>query len=247
MNGACGAAGSKATAYGPPPGSPVANNYALAGNAINPVTYKGTRIQALWQITDDWSALLAQSYQDMNAEGVFYEMPHGSDYGVNPSAPQVLPPLSVTSFSPSYDKDRWENTALTITGKIHDWKLIYTGSYLSRSIDQVQDYTNYSRGVFADYYQCYGYYAGRPTCFSPVASWQETETNTHQSHELRLSTPDDRRIRGLLGAYWEDFKITDDTEYLYKSVPTCVSRWEPGLLPERAAGSGISGLGPEPA
>jgi outer membrane receptor protein involved in Fe transport len=227
VNGACTAKGASPTKFGPPPNSPVANNYDLAANAINPVTYKGLRVGALWQINDDWNALVTQSYQAMQADGVFYEMPHGSDYGVNPSAPQVLPPLSVTTFSPSYDKDSFENTALTVNGKIGDFKLVYSGGYLSRSITQAQDYTNYARGVYADYYQCYGAYAGSPTCFSPVSSWQESETNTHQTHELRLSSPDDRRIRGLVGAFYEDYKITDDTEWLYKTVPTCTTGGSP--------------------
>jgi len=227
-NGHCTTAGSHATAYGVPPNAPSANNYAIAGSAINPVTYQGTRISALWQINDDWSALLTQSYQHMEADGVFYDMPHGSDYGINATAPQVLAPYNVTYFSPSYDKDRYENTALTINGKLFDFlKLVYTGGYLSRRIDQVNDYTNYTRGVFADYYQCYGLYAGSPTCFSPVAYWTETETNTHQSHELRLSTPDDNRIRGLFGAFYEDYKITDDTDWSYKTVPTCSTGGSP--------------------
>ena len=226
VNGACGG-GSKPTGYGPPPGAPTANNYSIAAKAINPVTYQGTRISALWQINDNWSALVTQSYQNMQADGVFYQMPHGSDYGVNPSAPQVLPALSVTSFSPSYDKDKWENTALTVNGKIGDWKLVYSGGYLSRRIDQVNDYTNYTRGVYADYYQCYGAFAGSPTCFSPVAYWQETESNTHQSQEFRVSTPDDQRIRGLFGAFYEDYKITDDTDWSYRTVPTCVTGGSP--------------------
>ena len=35
-------------------------------------------------------------------------------------------------------------------------KAVYTGGYLVRHVDQVADYTNYARGVYADYYQCYG-------------------------------------------------------------------------------------------
>ena len=226
-NGHCGTAGSHPTGFGVPPAAASINNYNIAGNAINPVTYQGTRLSALWQINDDWSALLAQSYQQMRDSGVFYDMPHGSDYGINPAAPQVLAPYDVTIFNPSYDKDRYENTALTVNGKIGDWKLVYAGGFLSRRIDQVNDYTNYTRGVFADYYQCYGLYAGSPTCFSPSAYWTETETNTHQSHEFRVSTPDQNRIRGVFGAFYEDYKITDDTDWAYKSVPTCVTGGTP--------------------
>jgi len=51
-----------------PPGSPAINNYNSAGNAINPVTYQGVRVSALWQIDDDWNLLLAQTYQDIDAQ-----------------------------------------------------------------------------------------------------------------------------------------------------------------------------------
>ena len=34
------------------------NNAAIAGNAINPVTYQGLRVSALWDINNDWNALL---------------------------------------------------------------------------------------------------------------------------------------------------------------------------------------------
>ena len=82
-------------------------------------------------------------------------------------------------------------------------KLVYAGGYLDRKIDQSQDYTNYSRGYFADYYQCYGpSVTGTATCYSPSASWSDHEHSTHQSHELRLSTPDDRRIRAIGGFFW---------------------------------------------
>ena len=205
------------------------NNNNVTGSAINPVTYQGARLSALWKINDDWNALLAQSYQNMNAQGVFSQMPNGpeglvlSSRGV-PQGGEPLPPLSVALFNPSYDKDRFENTALTVTGKIGDMKAVYSGGYLVRNVDQVQDYTNYARGVFGYYYQCAGYSkksAAAGQCYSPSTTWQETEKNTHQSHELRLSTPDDWRVRAIGGVYWEEYKIYDDSDWLYKTVPTC--------------------------
>src|SRR5882757_2660648 len=137
------------------------NNNDVLGNAINPVTYQGVRVSGLWKISDEWDALLAQSYQNMNAQGVFYEMPYGSE-GVTfngkgePIGTQALPPLSVTVFNPSYDRDKFESTSLTVTGKIGDLKAVYSGGYLVRKVDQVQDYTNYARGVYGSYYQCTG-------------------------------------------------------------------------------------------
>ena len=59
---------------------------------------------------------------------------------------QPLPQQSVTLFNDSFNKDKFENTALTINGRLGDLKAVYTGAYLVRNVSQVQDYTNYARG-----------------------------------------------------------------------------------------------------
>ncbi|HEY0342512.1 MAG TPA: hypothetical protein VGC34_17055, partial [Steroidobacteraceae bacterium] len=221
-----------------PPGSPVANNNALVQNNFNPVTYQGIRASALYQVNDDWSALITQTYQDMHADGVFYQMPNSSD-GV------PLQPLQVTTFSPSSDKDKFENTAWTVNGKIGALKAIYTGGYLVRNLDQRNDYTSYARGVYADYYQCYGASGsaggtGNARCFSPVTSWREQLRNTHQTHEFRLSTPDEWRLRGIIGAFWENEKIFDNTDWLYKTLPPCTTENQGGCLTNVAPAPGTT-------
>src|SRR5437588_1821254 len=223
--GAC-PVGSTPTAFGVPPGSPSLNNNSLTARAINPVTYKGIRVEALYRFNDDWDLLFTQSYQDMQSEGVFYQQPNASD-----GAP--LQALQVTLFNNSYDKDKFESTAWTVHGRFAALKAVYTGGYLVRNVDQIGDYTNYARGVFADYYQCYGpaYDATlTPTCFSPSAIWHNVERNTHQQHEFRLSTPDDWRVRAIAGAYWEDNKLYDQTAWLYKNVPPCTATLTQGCL-----------------
>ena len=62
-----------------PPGSPVLTNAGLTGNAINPVTYTGIRGELLFKFNDDWDVLLRQTYQNMDAQGVFYDQPYSSD------------------------------------------------------------------------------------------------------------------------------------------------------------------------
>jgi outer membrane receptor protein involved in Fe transport len=214
------------TGGGVPPNSPVINNNSIAARAINPVSYQGIRAEALYQINDDWNVLLTQTYQDMDSQGVFYQTPKSSD-GV------PLAPLEATLFNNAYDKDRFENTAWTLNGKLGDLKAVYTGGYLVRHVDQVGDYTNYSRGTYADYYQCYGPGSGgdaalTSTCFSPSASWRTAERNEHMQHEIRLSTPDDWRLRGIVGAYYEDNKLFDRTGWMYKTIPACTSNGAPG-------------------
>ena len=186
----------------------VINNAALVANDINPVTYQGIRVEALYQFNADWSALLAQSYQRMEADGVFAEMAANS-------LGQPLPDLSVQLYNPSYDKDRFENTALTIEGRVGALKLLYAGAYLVRNVEQVQDYTNYTRSVNGDYYSCVDPTPTTVQCFSPSATWHDRERNTHQSHELRVSTPGDWRIRGIGGLFYENYRIQEETDWFY--------------------------------
>jgi iron complex outermembrane recepter protein len=221
------------TSYGVPPGAPSANNNSLVANAINPVTYQGIRVGALLKFNEDWNALLVQSYQNMDSQGVFYVTPQSS-------AGETLPDLAVQLYTPAYNKDKFENTALTLNGKLGDLKLVYSGSYMVRNIAQVGDYTNYARGVYADYYQCTNPATEPGTtskCYSPVASWLETDTATHNSQELRISTPDDWRLRGIGGIFWEDYKIAENIDWMYKSLPACTTAASIGCL---------TNVGPDP-
>jgi iron complex outermembrane recepter protein len=251
------------TAFGVPPGSPSINNNAFVANAINPVTYTGFRASALWKVNEDWNVLVQQSYQNMEADGVFYQMPRGADYQFNQTP---LPDLSVTTFNPSYDKDKFEDTNWTLNGKIGALNFLYTGGYLIRNVDAQQDYTNYTRGYFADFYQCttngssgtmgsgttyvhYGVKGPTSQCYSPNAWWHNTQRNTHLSNELRLSTPDDWRIRALGGAFLEQFRVYDDTDWFYKTIPPCTATFTFGCLtditPPPTATQTISGTRPD--
>ena len=238
--GHCAAGG--ATGYGVPPGSPSLNNNSLVGRAINPVTYQGIRAQLLYKVNDDWDVLLAQSYQSMHSQGVFYQQPTASD-----GAP--LNPLEVTLFNPAHNNDKFEMTSLTIDGKLGPLKAVYTAGYLVRNVEQTGDYTNYSRGVYADYYQCYGQFDQTPKCFSPSASWRSTEQNKHMQHEFRVSTPDDWRVRGIVGAFYEDNELFDHTTWSYKSIPECTASLATGCFTDLGTfpGSTVNPAGIRPA
>jgi iron complex outermembrane receptor protein len=188
-----------------PANSQTLSNSNLVGHAINPVTYTGIRGSLYYKFNDDWNALLQQSYQNMEADGVF-------------AYNRALGDLDVQQYNPSVDKDKFEDTAWTVNGRAGPVKLVYTGGYLVRNVDAVADYTAYSRGAYAAYYQCNGpqFTPGTtPVCYSPSATWHNVQRNTHQSHELRASTPDDWRVRGLLGLFWEDYKIQASQNFAY--------------------------------
>ncbi|HEX3365514.1 TonB-dependent receptor [Phenylobacterium sp.] len=202
------------------PGAAQANNFALAQKNFNPVSHDGARLSALYDFNNDWDVLITESFQNMDAEGLSSTLPVGSDF-------QPLKPLETTVFSPTYDKDRFVNSAWTVNGKVGDLKLIYTGGYMTRHINQQNDYTNYSRTTYGQYYECTGGTAGligkgTPlTCNSPVTSWHDQVRNTHMSHEIRLSTPDNWRLRAVGGVFYEQFRINDTMDFNYKTIPAC--------------------------
>jgi iron complex outermembrane receptor protein len=254
-NGLCPNGKPTSTGFCVPANNTVGNNYSLAQSASNPITYTGLRVSALYQFNDNWSALLAQSYQNMEADGLFTQYPIGSEG-------QVLAPWQDTQFAPAYDKDKFENTSLTVDGKIGDLKAVYSGGYLVRHVDQTMDYSNYARSAYGFYYSCTGGPGGggfgaggsggpgvppggtTPICYTPVTSWRDQVTNSHNSQEIRLSTPDDWRARGILGAYWEDFEIIDNMNFLYKTIPSC----SPENLANALAGGYpcVANVGPPP-
>ena len=212
-------------------GTPVANNYSVAQNNWNPVDYQGARVSGLWKINDNWNFLIAESYQNMDANGQASTYPVGADG-------QKLGTNQITDFVPAWNNDHYTNTTWTLNGEIgDDLSLVYTGGYTNRRISEQQDYTNYARSAGGMYYQCTGTSAGlssagKPTCYSPNGYWNDKVSSTHQSHELRLSTPEDDRLRFLGGLYYEDFNIDDHMAFDYLTIPSCT----PGNLATAQAG-----------
>ncbi len=243
-------AGSLPAVYG---GNPSANNAGLVTSDANPVMYQGLRLSALYRVNDDWSLLIQQSYQDMDAEGYFYAYPQ------DPSG-NALAPYQITAFTPAYNKDRYESTAWTLNGNVGALKAVYSGSYLVRHIDAQQDYSNYLRSIHAgSYYACIGPGAGyfnannfpvlathKLQCYPPVGSWYDGVRHTHQTHELRVTSSEDHRVRALLGAYWEKFVIDDNMNFNYLAIPQCDTQAQ---IAAALAGTGpdcLSAVGPVP-
>jgi iron complex outermembrane receptor protein len=188
-----------------PRGSTSLSNSSLVSNALNPLTYQGLRVSGLYRFNDDWNLLVQQSYQSMEADGVFAYDP-------------ALGDLDVQQYNPSKDLDKFEDSAWTLNGRVGALKVVYTGGYLVRSVDQTADYTNYARGPFAAYYQCNGPQftpGATAVCYSPSSTWHNVERNTHQTHEVRVSSPDEDRLRAIGGLFWEDYQIQTSQNFLY--------------------------------
>ena len=199
------------------------DNANMVQKNANPLEYVGGRVELAWAVAPDWDVLLTESFQSQNARGSFATQSYSYDY-------QPIPGMSSTLFEPNYNDDKYWNTAWTVNGKVGDFKVVYTGSYMSRHIQSQGDYTNYARATYGTFYQCtggtgYDHYwnSGKTHCYAPNAYWTDQVKTTHQSHEFRVTSPEGKRLRAIVGAYYEKFRVEDDNDWAYRTIPGCTA------------------------
>ena len=113
--------------------------------------------------------------------------------------------LQVAHFYPDWSEDKWWQAGLTVEGKIGNLDVVYAGAYLDRQVDSRLDYSDYS--YFYD--DCCGYSlyvvddAGNPTIGQYI--WGD-DGYKKISHELRISTSADRRVRFVGGLFYQQQK-----------------------------------------
>lgn len=187
------------------------NNDQFVENNYNDAAYIGGRIAATYKISDDWSIELLHIRQKLKTDGVFDFSPAVGD-------------LKVQQFNPNSLKDKFNDTTLTINGRLGFLSLIYTGSYLKHSAVQKADYTRYSNiGLYVPYYECDRgvYYTAAyngnigNTCYAPSKSYQVRNRTTRKTHEFRVTTPAAERIRATAGVFYDDNVLLDNTDWSY--------------------------------
>ncbi|MEL7186978.1 MAG: TonB-dependent receptor plug domain-containing protein, partial [Pseudomonadota bacterium] len=133
----------------------------------------------------------------------------------------------VTHFKDEYYDDEWTMVGLTIDGSLGNFDIVYSGSYLERDVEGSADYSDYS--YWYDIYGTTGYYAdlhfaegsgadrALPNQFVPAyfadnevgarrmsgARFTNDDGYTKENHEIRISTDPEKRVRGLIGYFWQ--------------------------------------------
>jgi iron complex outermembrane recepter protein len=189
----------------------IINNDAFVEKNYNDANYRGARIALTWNVTDDWSVDLMHLRQQLDTDGVFDFEPDVGD-------------LKVTKFGKNSLRDSANLSTLTINGRLGALDVIYTGSYLQHSATQVADYSGYSNiGLYLPYYECDRgvYYTAAyngnigNTCYSPNKSYQTRNRTKRFTQELRITTPAENRIRGTFGAFYDNNRLFDNTDWSY--------------------------------
>lgn len=158
----------------------------------------GMRAALKVNLGDNWSITPSVVTQKMKAYG---------STGYDPSVGD----LEVVHFRPESSDDRWTQAALTVEGKLGNFDVTYAFSHLKRDVDSEADYSDYA--FWYDTLAGYGTYfcsqldadgycvAG--TLIDPTQYIQAKDGYRKTSHELRITSPSENRIRFVAGLFWQ--------------------------------------------
>lgn len=194
----------------PPPGC--VSSPLRAEDHQNDVETYGARAALRIDLNDSWTITPAVMGQEQKAFGSFAYDPNVGD-------------LKLARYYPENSKDRWTQAALTVEGRISNFDLVYAGAYLKRDDVVNSDYSDYAFFYDQDPY-FYGAYwtddAGVPLD-DPSQYIHGTDGYRRQSHELRLSSPQDERWRFVAGLFWQRQKHDIFQRYLINGLADALS------------------------
>ena len=200
-----------------------ADNANMTEEDFNETVYSGARVSALYDINLDWSLLVSHMQQSMESDGVFFSDP-------------TLGEHEIQRYSNDTLEDEFDNTNWTLTGRLGELEVVYTGAYTDRETNQIVDYSDYMFvGQYLPYYICDStvtYPGGATptgTCQSPnmfVKSITETEVTTH---EVRFNTPADNAFRVTAGAFFSDLELAERNDFTYPGATDSLIFGSPGF------------------
>jgi iron complex outermembrane receptor protein len=186
----------------------VVSNAEFAEDNYNTMETVGARAALRIDLNDDWAITPTLMYQKQESDGSWGDdlAPPDLATGLNEF---VSGDSAVAHFKDEFTDDEWYQVGLTIEGSIGDFGVTYSGNYLDREVDASFDYSDYS--YFYDSIYTSGYFSGlffgndgNPV--PPVHRYTNDDAYTKQVHEVRITSPQDRRVRGLLGFFWQEQK-----------------------------------------
>jgi iron complex outermembrane receptor protein len=185
------------------------DNAARVRKHYNDTDTTGARAALKVDLNDSWTVTPAIMAQDTQTHGSF---------GYDPS----LGDLKVAHFHPESTADRWYQAALTVEGKISNFDIVYAGAYLHRHDETQQDYADYS--FFYDscclYWNSETIFDNAGNAIDPTQYIYGRDGYRSQSHELRISSPKDRRFRFVAGLFYQRQQHDIEQRYVINNLAT---------------------------
>ena len=172
------------------------NNARFVEKNYNDTESYGARAALKVDLDDNWTVTPTVMYQNTKSNG---------SYGYDDS----LGDLQVQHFFPEYRSDKFIQAALTIEGKIGNWDVTYSGAYLDRKTFSSSDYTDYAEAYDSLYESVGGlayYFAYTDALGNTTNPSQLVIGSDHfkkLSQELRFSSPADKPLRMVAGAFFQ--------------------------------------------
>jgi outer membrane receptor protein involved in Fe transport len=189
-----------------------------AKNDYNTVNTWGGRAELKIDLNENWTLEPSLMGQDQKTNGFFAYDPNIGD-------------LKVSHFRPEFLKDRWYQAGLTIRGEVNNFDIVYTTGFMSRHLASSSDYSDYA--FFYDQLFGYGAYItdNSGNFIDPTQQILAQDHFTKQSHEFRISTPQDKRLRAVFGVFYERQTHFIEQNYAINGLAdaTSVTGW-PGTL-----------------
>jgi iron complex outermembrane recepter protein len=172
------------------------SNAALVDDDINERETYGGRAALKIDLNENWTVTPSVMHQYSSTDGF---------YAFDPT----LGDLNVQRFKDEYIKDQFTQLALTIEGRISNFDITYAGAYLDRPTEGLTDYIDYTE-AYDTYYESAGglanYFYFWDSAGNNINPHQYIYGEEHfkkMSHELRIATPQEWRVRGLIGAFYQ--------------------------------------------
>lgn len=177
----------------------------------NTIDTAGARVALRVELNDNWTLTPSIQYQKQESEGSWVD-------DLNDVAASGK--YAVAHFRDEFSNDKWYQAGLTIEGKVGTFDLTYSGNYLDRDQDGSFDYSDYS--YWYDNVYSTGSFAGlffdnNGNRLATPHSFIKNDGYKKQSHELRISSDPEKRLRGQLGFFYQ--KQDHDFQESFGNIP----------------------------
>ncbi|MCP5380725.1 MAG: TonB-dependent receptor [Kordiimonadaceae bacterium] len=195
-------------------------NASLVENNYNDTKTTGGRALLKMDLNENWVVTPGITYQEEVSTGSFAH------------DPDRIGDLNSTTFAPIKYDENWYQATLTVEGNVAGLDVIYAGAYLDRHVVSSDDYIGYAEylsSLYADYgYNCLYYNADGVTCADPTQFTTGDEYFKRQSHEFRIQTPQDERLRAIAGVFFQKQKHDFDLQWIVPGMQSSQSVIEGG-------------------
>lgn len=191
------------------------NNADRVEDNYNDVDTVGARLALKIDLNDNWTITPTVMGQRQRVNGNF-------------AYDDTVGERQISHAYPERGEDRWAQAALTVQGKIGNFDLTYAFAHLKRDVDTDTDYSDY--GFWYDTLFGYGayFYDDNGDLVNPAQYIQAQDGYKKTSHELRIASSQENRLRFVAGLFWMDQSHDIEQRYRIDNLASSLSvrGWE---------------------